>query len=138
MSLSITIEKTDFGTITRRLEDAIRNLIERTTDLAEEEMKRRAPVRKGRLRGSIRKRVDLVNLEAEVGLGVEYAIFVELGTRPHIIRPIRAQALRFEVGGEIVFAKLVRHPGTRPQPFVRETAEAVERRIPGLWREMWN
>ncbi|MDH6489676.1 hypothetical protein [Streptomyces sp. SAI-127] len=48
------------------------------------------------------------------------------GTRPHIIRPRRAKgrnnrpaALRFEVGGDVVFAKLVRHPGTRPNPFLQ-------------------
>ncbi|WP_234467785.1 hypothetical protein [Streptomyces sp. MBT62] len=40
------------------------------------------------------------------------------GTRPHIIRPRRARALRFEVGGEVVFAGKVRHPGTRPNDFL--------------------
>ncbi|MGJ3558827.1 hypothetical protein ACR6C2_07560 [Streptomyces sp. INA 01156] len=32
------------------------------------------------------------------------------GTRPHIIRPRRAKALRFEAGGEVVFAAYARHP----------------------------
>ncbi|MFJ4627194.1 hypothetical protein [Streptomyces sp. NPDC088847] len=40
------------------------------------------------------------------------------GTRPHIIRPRRARALRFEAGGEVVFAQKVRHPGTRPNDFL--------------------
>ncbi|WP_326597126.1 hypothetical protein [Streptomyces sp. NBC_01803] len=40
------------------------------------------------------------------------------GTRPHVIRPRRRQALRFEVGGRTVFAAYVRHPGTRPNPFL--------------------
>lgn len=40
------------------------------------------------------------------------------GTRPHLIRPRRAKALRFEVGGDVVFTKLVRHPGTRPNNFM--------------------
>jgi len=40
------------------------------------------------------------------------------GTRPHLIRPRRRQYLRFEVGGDIVFTKLVRHPGTRPDNFL--------------------
>jgi hypothetical protein len=40
------------------------------------------------------------------------------GTRPHIIVPRRAKALRFEAGGSIVFAKRVRHPGTRPNNFL--------------------
>ncbi|MER7841670.1 hypothetical protein ABTY98_38745 [Streptomyces sp. NPDC096040] len=41
------------------------------------------------------------------------------GTRPHLIRPRRAKFLRFEVGGDVVFTKLVRHPGTRPNPFMQ-------------------
>lgn len=45
-------------------------------------------------------------------------LFVLNGTRPHLIRPRRKKALRFEVGGEVVFAKLVRHPGTRPNDFL--------------------
>ncbi|WP_327345999.1 hypothetical protein [Streptomyces europaeiscabiei] len=44
--------------------------------------------------------------------------FVLDGTRPHIIRPRRAKALRFDVGGETVFASVVRHPGTRPNNFM--------------------
>lgn len=40
------------------------------------------------------------------------------GTRPHLIRPRRAKALRFEVGGRVVYAKLVRHPGTKANDFL--------------------
>ncbi|MFF2612378.1 hypothetical protein [Kitasatospora sp. NPDC058046] len=45
--------------------------------------------------------------------------YVIEGTRPHIIRPRRAKALRFEVGGRTVFAKVVHHPGTKPNPFLQ-------------------
>ncbi|MET9458350.1 hypothetical protein ABZY05_25260 [Streptomyces canus] len=44
--------------------------------------------------------------------------FVLDGTRPHIIRPRRARALRFEVDGRVVFSAFVRHPGTRPNNFM--------------------
>ncbi|WP_326813932.1 MULTISPECIES: hypothetical protein [unclassified Streptomyces] len=44
--------------------------------------------------------------------------FVLDGTRPHVIRPRRAKALRFEVGGRVVYAAYVRHPGTRPNDFM--------------------
>jgi len=47
-------------------------------------------------------------------------IFVVSGTRPHIIRPVRARALRFQVGGRTVFAKIVYHPGTRANNFLLE------------------
>lgn len=40
------------------------------------------------------------------------------GTRPHIIRPRRAKALRFEVGGRVTYAKVVHHPGTAPNNFM--------------------
>lgn len=46
------------------------------------------------------------------------SVFVVFGTRPHRIVARRAKALRFEVGGRIVFAKSVRHPGTRPNNFL--------------------
>ena len=40
------------------------------------------------------------------------------GTPPHLIRPRRRNYLRFEVGGDVVFTKLVRHPGTRANNFL--------------------
>ncbi|MGW1267434.1 hypothetical protein [Streptomyces sp. NPDC002491] len=44
--------------------------------------------------------------------------YVLEGTRLHIIRARRAKALRFKVAGQIVFAKVVRHPGNRPNTFM--------------------
>lgn len=44
--------------------------------------------------------------------------YVLNGTRAHLIRPRRRKALRFEVGGRVVFARLVRHPGTRANDFM--------------------
>jgi len=96
-----------------------------------EEMRERAPVRTGRLRDSIRVvRVGQVRL---VGPTVPYALFVEFGTHPHIIRPHRARALRFEVEGRTVFAMYVRHPGFRGRFFIRRSVEAVMREIPDLF-----
>lgn len=46
--------------------------------------------------------------------------YVINGTRPHLVKPRRAKALRFEVGGEVVFAAYARHPGTRPNPFLQQ------------------
>ncbi|MFB7496094.1 hypothetical protein ACFC09_15605 [Streptomyces sp. NPDC056161] len=42
------------------------------------------------------------------------------GTRPHLIRPRKRNGvLRFEAGGDVVFTRLVRHPGTRPNPWLQ-------------------
>lgn len=48
-------------------------------------------------------------------------LFVINGTRPHQIRPVTRKALRFQVGGRTVFAKLVNHPGTQAQDFMNKS-----------------
>ena len=76
---------------------------------------------------------------AETVAHADYAAAVELGTKPHEIRPRRRKALRFAPGGSgrlsgaprsggaVVFAKRVRHPGTRAQPFMVPGAQkAIE------------
>lgn len=58
-----------------------------------------------------------------------YAVFHHEGTRPHVIRPVRAKALRFTVGRVVVFAKKVNHPGTRPNRFLADAARVVGLRV---------
>lgn len=52
-------------------------------------------------------------------------LYVLYGTRPHAIRPVRAKALRFTVGGQVVYAKVVMHPGTRPNNWLRDALRAA-------------
>lgn len=92
-----------------------------------------APVDTGRLRASIRvERRSILGLRNRwtIGSDVEYANMVHDGTKPHVIRPKRAHtlrrgsrgvvkpALRFKVGGRVVYAKVVNHPGTKARPFL--------------------
>ncbi len=69
-----------------------------------------------------------------------YAAPVHEGSRPHDIRPVRRKALRFAVGGNatlsgrprsgapVVFARRVRHPGNKANPFMlRGLRKAIER-----------
>lgn len=89
-----------------------------------------APVDTGRLRASIGpatySRTWTLRPQASIAVGVDYAKMVHDGTRPHVIRPRQAQALRFVVGGRVVFARVVHHPGTRPRPFLdRALAEVT-------------
>lgn len=53
------------------------------------------------------------------------SLYVLGGTRPHVIRPVRARALKFTVGSQTVFAKVVMHPGTQPNNFLREALRAA-------------
>lgn len=82
------------------------------------EAKKLARVRTGRMRSSIGASFENNGLAAIIGPSVDYAIDVEKGTQPHIIRPKRAKALRFSVGGEVRFANHVHHPGTKGSPFM--------------------
>jgi hypothetical protein len=55
-----------------------------------------------------------------------YAQIVTSGSRPHIIQARTAKALRFVVGGQVVYTRRVQHPGTRPNPYLtRHLAEFV-------------
>ena len=49
----------------------------------------------------------------------EYAEAVEFGTAPHIIVPKNKKALAFSMDKKKVIVKKVKHPGTRPQPYMR-------------------
>lgn len=87
------------------------------------------PVRTGNLgrtvgEGQIRT-VGPRTVTGSVHAMADYALYVHEPTRPHAIRPVRAQALRFQVGGRTVFAKLVRHPGGPGRPFLRNAGVRV-------------
>lgn len=114
------LNRTMRGASRRELEIAARQVMNRAKVLA--------PVDTGRLRASIRiesRRTFTLRSVFTVGSDVSYAPMVHDGTRPHTIRPKHAQALRFRVGGRVVYAKVVHHPGTRARPFLDRALREV-------------
>lgn len=87
-----------------------------------------APVRTGRLAGSW-KLNRAGRLEWSVASDAEYAAAVQDGTDPHDIVAKRAKALAFEVDGEMVVVRRVRHPGTKANPYIDRAIERVEERL---------
>lgn len=87
------------------------------------------PVRTGNLGRSIQEDpirfVGPFRVETGVTARANYAAAVHEGTKPHVIKPRNASVLAFPIGGKMVFAKSVRHPGTRARPFLRNAAERV-------------
>ena len=77
----------------------------------------------GVLRNSIFERIaeSSTAVSAVTGTGVRYAKFLEEGTSPHVILPVRAKMLSFMAGGTRVFARKVNHPGNRAFWFLRDT-----------------
>lgn len=81
---------------------------------------RQAGKRTGGLIRSRQKRVTVAGGRLKVTLGfyAEHALLHHEGTAAHTIRPRSAKVLRFSGRGGIVFARQVRHPGTRPNRYL--------------------
>lgn len=110
-------------------------LVERLAEAAYTRAVEEAPRRTGKLAQSITKTVR--GYEAIVEATAPYAVYVERGTRPHVIRPVRAKALRFEVDGETVYAKIVHHPGTLANPFMARAADYTRSQIGNIFAALW-
>jgi hypothetical protein len=80
------------------------------------ELVRTAPVDTGFLRNSVR--YEVIGSKINIHMP-EYAFYIEFGTAPHEIRAVNAKALHWKSGGQDVFAQVVHHPGTEPNPFIR-------------------
>ena len=81
----------------------------------EAEAKKLCPVDTGKLRSSIYTNIE--DNKVTVGAPLKYAKNVEFGTPPHTIKPKNKKALAWKGAKHPV--KSVKHPGTRPQPFLR-------------------
>ena len=103
----------------------------------EGEAKGRVPRRTGRLFSSISSKVEPLpnGMEGRVGTSVEYAHAVEFGARAHVIAPVQAQVLAFEIAGRRVYAAQVHHPGNPPKAFLRPALEHSLTAIRGYFQE---
>jgi len=78
----------------------------------------RVRVRTGTLLATIRRNSTkfrrLPAVEVTAGRArMRYTMFEHDGTAPHIIVARRRKTLRFMVGGQVIFRRRVRHPGTQ-------------------------
>ncbi len=109
-----------------KINQAVMSDMDRASEQVKNTMREAVPVDTGTLRDSIAVVKD--GPRYHIGpVGVEYAAHVEYGTRPHVIMARNGGVLAFQVGGNPVFAKSVKHPGTKPHPYVQPAREwAVE------------
>lgn len=96
--------------------------MEKKGNLAVKDAKRMVGVRTGKLRSSIHKR-HLGNTTGQylwIGSRVSYAYMHHQGTRPHLIFPkTPGKPLRFSSKGRVVITPgPVKHPGTKPNPYL--------------------
>lgn len=102
--------------VSKRL--GIRRVVMETAVRVESGAISRAPVDKGNLKKSMGRKTYKGGMAAEVYNTAEYAPHVEFGTRPHEIRPKKGRLLSWVKSGKRIFARKVRHPGTKAQPFL--------------------
>lgn len=114
---SVTIRRTAVERLLRLPGGIVHRNLTRRTERVTEVARRLAP---GSMADGIETSIEGRgrNLIGRIESTHPATIYVIKGTRPHQIRPVRAQALRFTVGGRVVFAQVVNHPGTRPNDFL--------------------
>jgi hypothetical protein len=108
-------------------------LAERVQELAKEQVGVSDNNEGGHLRDTIVKRVvqEGAGIAVYVGSSHPIALIHHEGTRPHQILPNKASVLAFEVGGQVVFATVVNHPGTAPNRFLTDPLRTVMASISG-------
>jgi hypothetical protein len=109
----------DHASIDAHLGIAEDELLDHLGGLIKADAREFAPKDSGALAASIDHEVS--DQVLRVGSNLDRALWMEEGTKPHVIRPKNAKAL-FWPGAEHPYA-LVNHPGTLAQPFLR----------PALW-----
>jgi HK97 gp10 family phage protein len=118
--------------MTRQLDIAVK----KTVSLVHNEAFKEAPVNKqangGNLRQSINSSITGI-ARGKVEVGSSYGVFVHEGTSPHEIRPVNKKALANVRTGQF-FGKLVRHTGTKPNPFLKRAVDNSESEIQDYFR----
>lgn len=87
-----------------------------------------SPQDHGRLAGSwkLQKQGDRLYL---IGTSVQYALVQDQGSDPYEIYPRQAKSLRFVIGGQVIYAKSVSHPGIQGTNYISGAIAASENRV---------
>lgn len=116
----------------------LREFLHKAGFTIEAEAKKRSPVDTGRLRASIGSVVDVPGARAIIGTPVEYAAFVEFGTRPHWppVAALQPWARRHGFPNAFLVARAIARRGTRAHPFMGPALAHSKARITALVGEM--
>lgn len=128
VSTSFNLDRTRIERMLRLPGGIVYRNMERRLRRVEAEAIRRAPGGMGRtIRAQVRRGPG-GEFQGVIRVNHAAAIFVTGGTRPHIIRPKQNRPnahLKFTVGGQIVYAKIVNHPGSKPNTFLKDALRAA-------------
>lgn len=126
VSTSFSLDRSRIERLLRLQGGPVYRNMERRVRRVEAEAIRRAPgsMKQG-IRVSIQQQPD-GDFRGVIKSTHPASIYVLNGTRPHQIFPRRpGGVLRFMVGGQVVYARFVNHPGTKANPFLQEALRAA-------------
>jgi HK97 gp10 family phage protein len=111
----------------------LRNMIQKSAALVSRKAKEKAPVDTGRLRQSIHWRTTR-DIEAIIEPSVDYAAFVEFGTKPHWppSGALDGWARRHGISPAFLVARAIARRGTKPQPYMEPAARESQSDINGF------
>jgi len=138
IEVEVSTRGLEFDEVAEILDTELRQmLVERLTDVAYAEAFYGAPWKTGKLARSIVKEID-EDGEASIKALAPHAVYIIKGTTPHEIRPVNASVLAFKAaGGDMVFTKLVRHPGTKPNPFLQRAVDKARENVEEIFAELF-
>lgn len=114
---------------TDMLNVALKNSVQEVSLLVQEQAKKTAPKDTGNyIRNISYDGKNTVTAHANYSAAIEYGI-----TSPVIIRPKSAKALRFTVGGKVVYAKFVQQKTRRPNPVMRNAARSAQKQVQAIF-----
>jgi hypothetical protein len=126
VSTSFALDRTRIERLLRLPGGMVYRNMERRVRRAEAEAIRRAPGSMGTTIRSQIRRGPGGEFRGVINVRHPAAIYVTGGTRPHRIVPRRpGGVLRFTVNGQVVYAKFVSHPGSKPNDFLRKALRAA-------------
>jgi len=128
----------EFDEVAETLDKELRQmLVERLAEVAYTEAFYGAPWKTGKLARSIIKEID-EDGEASIKALAPHAVYVIKGTAPHEIHPVNASVLAFKAAGrDMVFTRLVRHPGTKPNPFLQRAVDKAREKVEETFAELF-
>lgn len=108
-----------------------RRALRRSHDLTAQDvwgnLREYSPQNHGRLAGSwvLQRQGEMYST---VGTSVKYALVQNDGSDPYDIFPRTASALMFTIGGSVIFAKRVRHPGIKGKKYIEKSIDETNSR----------
>lgn len=130
MAYEYHIDEAGYRELTQSPTGAVWKYMDKLGKDAQKAARRFAPKRTRALERSITSRVELRSGAPAVIVGSDlpYALIAEVGSRPHLIYPNNGRYLRFVVRGRVVYARVVKHPGTKGAHYLTRAVDAV---VPG-------